>query len=83
METDMEETQDTPRTAKEIAKRAIIISTIVACAYGDSKADNIRWLKQEGLWDEVSPEVVHERHYAINWIIGDIGQEWDDISTDT
>jgi hypothetical protein len=189
MGTDMEETQDAPRTAKEIAKRAIIISSVVACAYGDSKADNIRWLKQEGLWDDVSPEelaflttktdkktnhkftwrietlvpllwviqkipspqtlteqcnmeaiksaivwppastkafiessfvraeseiseeyekiyhahwsvrdaeinnkaipdnldpeVVYERHYAINWIIGYMGQEWDDISTDT
>jgi Domain of unknown function (DUF4272) len=27
--------------------------------------------------------VVVERHYALNWLIGYAGQEWDDISTDT
>jgi len=27
--------------------------------------------------------VVRERHYALNWLIGYQGQEWDDISTDT
>ena len=189
METEMEGIQDTPRTAKEIAIRAIIISSVVSCAHGDSKEDNVRWLKQEGLWEEVSPEelafltsetdekirrkftwriealvpllwaiqkiasvqtlteqcdteplrtamvwppvptknfiessslrteneiseeyekvydahwlvrdaqinnkaipnnldpgVVYERHYAFNWIIGYMGEEWDDISTDT
>ncbi|MER8918332.1 DUF4272 domain-containing protein [Mesorhizobium sp. LSJC269B00] len=28
-------------------------------------------------------DVVVERHYALNWLIGYMGQEWDDISTDT
>lgn len=27
--------------------------------------------------------VVYERHYALNWLIGYQGVEWDDISTDT
>jgi hypothetical protein len=27
--------------------------------------------------------VVKERHYALNWLIGYMNQEWDDISTDT
>jgi hypothetical protein len=27
--------------------------------------------------------VVQERHYALNWLIGYCGQEWDDITTDT
>ncbi|MBY4627784.1 DUF4272 domain-containing protein [Rhizobium croatiense] len=27
--------------------------------------------------------VVYERHYALNWLIGYMGQDWDDISTDT
>jgi Domain of unknown function (DUF4272) len=27
--------------------------------------------------------IVMERHYAFNWLIGYMGQEWDDISTDT
>lgn len=31
----------------------------------------------------IDPGVVIERHYALNWLIGYAGQEWDDISTDT
>jgi hypothetical protein len=27
--------------------------------------------------------VVYERHYALNWLIGYMEQEWDDVSTDT
>lgn len=52
----MEESQDTPRTAKDIATRAIIVSSVVSCAHGDSKEDNILWLRREGLWSYVSPE---------------------------
>ncbi|NOS70339.1 MAG: DUF4272 domain-containing protein [Verrucomicrobia bacterium] len=29
------------------------------------------------------PGVVQERHYALNWLIGYGGQDWDNISTDT
>ena len=31
----------------------------------------------------LEPSVVFERHYALNWLIGYQGQEWDDITTDT
>ena len=31
----------------------------------------------------IEPGVVMERHYALNWLIGYMDQEWDDISTDT
>jgi hypothetical protein len=27
--------------------------------------------------------VVQERHYALNWLIGYMDQDWDDVSTDT
>ena len=27
--------------------------------------------------------VVQERHYALNWLIGYCGQDWDDVTTDT
>lgn len=27
--------------------------------------------------------VVYERHYALNWLIHYLGQEWDDVSCDT
>lgn len=27
--------------------------------------------------------VVYERHYSLNWLIGYMDQEWDEITTDT
>ena len=32
---------------------------------------------------EINSSVVLERHYALNWLVGYMGQEWDDVSTDT
>ena len=29
------------------------------------------------------PDVVYERHYALNWLLRFMNQEWDDVSTDT
>jgi hypothetical protein len=29
------------------------------------------------------PEVVRERHYGFNWLIGYMNQPWDDVTTDT
>ncbi len=40
-------------------------------------------LKRQKAPDGLEPGVVMERHYALNWLIGYMGQEWDDISTDT
>ncbi|MGO9862333.1 MAG: DUF4272 domain-containing protein [Terriglobales bacterium] len=31
----------------------------------------------------LEPGVVQERHYALNWLIGYMEQDWDDVSTDT
>jgi hypothetical protein len=31
----------------------------------------------------LDPDVVMERHHALNWLIGYMDQEWDDVSTDT
>lgn len=31
----------------------------------------------------IDPGVVYERHYALNWLKGYMGQDWDDITTDT
>ncbi len=31
----------------------------------------------------INEEIIMERHYALNWLIRYMGQEWDDISTDT
>lgn len=32
---------------------------------------------------EVHPGIVYERHYALNWLINYMGQDWDHISCDT
>lgn len=31
----------------------------------------------------VLPDVVRERHHALNWLIGYEGDDWDDVQTDT
>jgi hypothetical protein len=33
--------------------------------------------------EEVEKGVVQERHHALNWLIGYLGQDWDDVTTDT
>lgn len=33
--------------------------------------------------EKYNPEVVYERHYGFNWLTGYMGQDWDDITTDT
>lgn len=54
---DDDDLEDKVRTADEIAKRALIVSTVVACAYDHSKKKNeVGWLKKEKLWDHVSPD---------------------------
>ena len=32
---------------------------------------------------QVHPGIVYERHYALNWLVNYMGQDWDDISCDT
>jgi hypothetical protein len=31
----------------------------------------------------LDPDVVMERHHALNWLVDSMGEQWDDISTDT
>lgn len=31
----------------------------------------------------LNDDTVFERHYALNWLIGYMGEDWDDVSTDT
>lgn len=40
-------------------------------------------LNQEPPPADLNPDVVVERHWALNWLIGYMGQDWDHISTDT
>ena len=32
---------------------------------------------------DIDPEVIMERHYGINWLMGYCGQSWDNVTTDT
>mgnify|MGYP003577157264 CR=1 FL=1 len=40
-------------------------------------------LKRRPVPDGLNPGVIQERHYALNWLTGYDGQEWDGITTDT
>lgn len=31
----------------------------------------------------LNASVIYERHYSLNWLMGYMGQEWDDVTTDT
>ncbi|MPN33272.1 hypothetical protein SDC9_180757 [bioreactor metagenome] len=31
----------------------------------------------------LDPGALMERHHALNWLVGYLGQDWDDITTDT
>ena len=46
---------DTPRTAGEIARRAIVLHCVIAAAYDVSRENLIAWLKEEDLWEAASP----------------------------
>ncbi len=50
-----EEFPDVPREAVEVARRALILSAVVACAHGADKRSTIAWLESENLWADVSP----------------------------
>jgi len=40
-------------------------------------------INNKAIPDDLDSSVVEEKHYAINWLMGYCGQEWDEISTDT
>ena len=46
---------DKPRTAQEIARRVIALHCVIAAAHGVSKDDITEWLKEEQLWNELTP----------------------------
>jgi len=49
------ESHDIPRTAFEIARRAIVLHCVISVAHQVSKIDITKWLKSENLYDELSP----------------------------
>ena len=46
---------DTPRSAEEVARRAIALHCVVAVSHGVSKTDILKWLSDEKLYEELSP----------------------------
>lgn len=46
---------DTLRTSDEIARRSLALYGAVAAAHGVPKSDLAGWLKEESLWDELTP----------------------------
>jgi hypothetical protein len=56
MDDDVEPEPDVPRTAEEIARRALVLSTVIASAFGADKATGLAWLEAHGLRRDISPE---------------------------
>jgi Domain of unknown function (DUF4272) len=55
MDADDEHEEDVPRTAVEIARRAIALHCVIAAAHDVDRTELVDWLKHEALWDAVSP----------------------------
>jgi hypothetical protein len=51
-----DEIEDIPKTATEIAKRALVLSAVITTAYGAPSSQVMDWLEQEGLINELTPE---------------------------
>ncbi|MDB6078507.1 MAG: hypothetical protein JWO82_2254, partial [Akkermansiaceae bacterium] len=52
---DDELNHDTPRTAEEIAQRALILHCVIAAGHDVEKIELVEWLESENLWPFVSP----------------------------
>jgi hypothetical protein len=66
-----------PRSAKELLDEADFIYRL-HWAVVDERVNG-----EPGVPAEVEKGVVLERHAALNWLIGYMGQAWDEITTDT
>ena len=44
-----------PRSAREIATRVVILQAVVAVAYEVDAEPVVEWLREQGVWDQVSP----------------------------
>jgi hypothetical protein len=69
---------DVIRTADEIARRALVLSSVISVAYGHSREQVLAWLRTERLLPELSPreqdflatsEHSREDHIAFTWMI--------------
>jgi hypothetical protein len=55
-ESDDEESDDEFRSAAEIARRCLVLCSVVAASHKENGPKIVSWLKDEGLWKDVSPK---------------------------
>jgi Domain of unknown function (DUF4272) len=69
-------TEPYPRSAREIATRVVILQGVVAVAYEMDAEPVVEWLREQGVWDQVSPreqafllesEVTDEQRNRLRW----------------
>ncbi len=69
-------TEPYPRSAREIATRVVILQGVVAVAYEVDAEPVVEWLREQGVWDQVSPreqafllgsEVTDEQRNRLRW----------------
>lgn len=51
-----EEDVERIRASGEVARRCIILYTVVAAGHDEPRTKLVAWLQREGLWDSVSPQ---------------------------
>ena len=56
MNEDEEYPPDKMRTPAEVAARCVVLHGVIAAGYEQPRADIIAWLRQQNLWDAVSPD---------------------------
>lgn len=64
------------RTKKVILDQADLILRL------DWACVNAR-INNEDAPNNLDPSVVYERHYSLNWLINNLNQDWDNVTTDT
>jgi hypothetical protein len=69
-------TEPCPRSARQIATRVVILQGVVAVAYQVNAKPVVEWLREQGVWDQVSPheqtlllgsEITDEQRNRLRW----------------
>jgi len=55
-EGDENEPEDKLRSAAAVARRCLVLCSVVAASHNEDSTKIVTWLKSEGLWDDVSPK---------------------------
>jgi len=54
--TEPDEPEDQVRTTEEVARRALVLFGFYAISVGGPRDEIVAWLREENLWNDVSPE---------------------------